>query len=329
MTDLADPPSTAVKSVEQMLAIAHAMEREAAVRYAVLADCMHRVDQREIAELLEGLAAEERGHIDRVERLAQQTLHRTLASAPIHSTLPQTFAREDEANAAALLSPYRTLSIAVRHEERAFAFWTYVAAQAESSALRELAEMFARQELIHAAKLRHARRRAFHHAEHGGRRATARDRGDELAAAEIRAEAARLEEGFAAFCVAAEQQLRSGADLITADLFRTLGDEAQRTAAVLSPTGPHVTSEFHRETAIRRSRIHGVNGAALLFEAAGMIEDVAYRYLEWLETSAKEEGRRELEARAQAATARLARINERLYALEPAIAAIGGRSGKE
>ena len=38
-----------VKSVDELLAVAHAMEREAASRYAVLADCMRRVDQREIA----------------------------------------------------------------------------------------------------------------------------------------------------------------------------------------------------------------------------------------------------------------------------------------
>jgi len=328
MTELAAPPLAGVKSVDEILAFAHAMEREAAARYAMLADCMRRVDQREIAELLDGLAAEERGHVDSVERLAQQALHRAPDSALVHSALPKTFAREDETNAAALLSPYRTLSIAVRHEERAFAFWTYVAAQSDSSVLRELAETFARQELVHAAKLRHARRRAFH-AERGGRRAPARDTGIEPASAEIRAEAARLEAGFGAFCVAAEQQLRSGADIVTADLFQSLGDEAQRAAAALNPTGSHVASELDRQTVIRRSQIHGVNGAALLFEAAGMIEDIDYRYLEWLETSARQESLQEFEARAQAATARLARINERLYALEPAIAAIGGRSGEE
>src|SRR4249919_322486 len=107
MTDLAEPTPTAVKSVEQMLAIAHAMEREAAVRYAMLADCMWRVDQREIAELLAGLAAEEQGHVDSVERLAERTLHRAPDPSLVHGALPATFAREDEANAAALLSPYR------------------------------------------------------------------------------------------------------------------------------------------------------------------------------------------------------------------------------
>jgi rubrerythrin len=322
MTDLAGPPLAAVKSADEMLAIAHAMEREAAARYAMLADCMRRVDQREVAELLDGLAAEERGHVQSVERLAQETVHHAPHAAPLHAVLPKTFAREEEAVAAVLLSAYRTLSIAVRHEERAFAFWTYVAAHSANSALRDLAEMFARQELLHAAKLRQARRRAFH-AERGAHH-PARDTTSALTAAAIRGEAARLEAAFAAFCIAAEQQLRSGADIATADLFQSLGDEAQRAVAALDPTGSYVDSDLERQTAIRRSQIHGVNGAALLFEAAGMIEDIDYRYLEWLEASASQEGRQEFEARAQAATARLARINERLYALEPAIAAIPG-----
>jgi hypothetical protein len=79
-----------------------------------------------------------------------------------------------------------------------------------------------------------------------------------------------------------------------------------------------------RQTAIRRSEMHGVNGAALLFEVAGIVEDIDYRYLEWLDMSAHQEDIREIEARAQSATERLARINKRLYALEPAIAAIPG-----
>jgi rubrerythrin len=325
MSDLAGPPLTAVKTADEMVAIAHAMEREAAARYAMLADCMRRIDQREVADLLDELAAEERSHVDSVERLAQQRLHHAPGAAPPDAVLPKTFAREEEATAAALLSAYRTLSIAVRHEERAFAFWTYVAAHSDNTALRDLAETFARQELIHAAKLRRARRRAFH-AERDQRPAATRDLETGATAAEIRGAAAVLEAAFAAFCVAAEQQLRSGADSVTADLFQNLGDEAQRAAAALDPTGSHVDSEMERKTAVRRSAAHGANGAALLFEAAGMIEDSDYRYLEWLDRSPTSEIVQELEARAQAVTARLARVNERLYALEPATAAIGGGS---
>jgi len=317
MADMREPPLTAVKTADEMVAIAHAMEREAAARYAMLADCMRRVDQREVADLLEGLAAEERGHVDSVERLAQQTLHHAPSATPLHAVLPKTFAREEEATAATLLSAYRTLSIAVRHEERAFAFWTYVAAHSSDSALRDLAETFARQELIHAAKLRQARRRAFH-AERGRLSPVAR----ELGVTEIGGAAAALEAAFATFCIAAEQQLRPGADRVTANLFQGLGDEAQRVAAALDPTGSRGDPELELQTAIRRSAAHGMNSAALLFEAAGMIEDADYRYLEWLDRSTTAESVRNLEARAQAAGARLARINERLYAIEPAIAAI-------
>src|SRR5262249_13744698 len=161
--------------------------------------------------------------------------------------------------------------IAVRHEERAFAFWTYVAAHSASSALRDLAETFANQELVHAAKLRRARRRAFH-SERGRLPPAAR----ELGVTEVRHAAAALETVFAAFCIVAEQQLRSGTDFVTADLFHSLGDEAQRVAAALDPTGSHVESELERQTAIRRSAAHGINSAALLFEAAGVIEDADY-----------------------------------------------------
>jgi rubrerythrin len=327
MNDLAEPPPAALKSADEMLAVAHAMEREAAARYAMLADCMRRVDQREIAELFAGLAAEEQGHVDSVERLAERTLHRGPDPSLVRAALPETFARADEANAAALLSPYRTLSIAVRQEERAFSFWSYVAAQSDKSVLREMAETFARQELIHAAKLRHARRKAFH-AERAARRATARDAGDRPSSAEIRTKAAQLGAAFAAFCAAAAEQVRPGGDAVTAALFEKLAGETRRSAAALATSGPGPLSEADRQAAIRRSQIHGVNGAALLFEAAGMIEDLDYRYLEWLGTSDKVEARQEFEARAQAATARLARINERLYALEPAIAAIAGRGGQ-
>jgi rubrerythrin len=323
MDSTSDPSLTTLKSADEMLAVAHAMEREAATRYAMLADCMRRVNQREIADLLDGLAAEERGHVHSVERLAQRTVQHAPGAGFTHMALPLTFRREDEANAAALLSPYRTLSIAVRHEERAFAFWTYVAAQSDKAALRDLAETFARQELIHAAKLRHARRRAYR-AERDTRPRHVRDRYDGPSPTEIRAEAARLEAGFAAFCFDAERQLRSGADLATASLFLSLGNDAQRAAASLDPSASTATWGVDRPTAIRRSETHAVNGAALLFEAAGIVEDIDYRYLEWLDMSAHQEDICEIESRARSATERLARINQRLYALEPTIADIPG-----
>jgi rubrerythrin len=61
-----------------------------------------------------------------------------------------------------LLTPYRALASAVRHEERAFAFWTYVAAHADKTEVREAAERMALEELEHVSILRRERRKAFH-----------------------------------------------------------------------------------------------------------------------------------------------------------------------
>ena len=85
----------------------------------------------------------------------------------IRWTAPETF--DDEGAATAdprLLSVYRTLSMAVRNEERAFAFWSYVAAHASSADIRTAAEALAHEELGHVALLRRERRKAFHRERH-------------------------------------------------------------------------------------------------------------------------------------------------------------------
>ena len=61
-----------------------------------------------------------------------------------------------------LLDAYKAFSMAVRNEERAFVFWTYVAAHALSEEIKAAAERMAREELGHVATLRRERRKAFH-----------------------------------------------------------------------------------------------------------------------------------------------------------------------
>jgi rubrerythrin len=309
-----NPPST----IDEILAIAETMEREAAGRYALLAECMRKVGQDDAADLFAELAAEERSHTDHVDRLAQQMLHRQPASDVTGRTLPVTFGQEDEVGAADLVSPYRALSIAVRNEERAFSFWTYVAAQSDHDELRALAETFAHQELVHAAKLRRARRKAFH-AEHSHRpRADDSHNPDE-----IRAEAAMLERIFAAFCAPAAGALRAATDIATATLLDELAEEARHASAALRSDGDGVLLEADRRAQIMRVERHCGRSAALLFELAGMTEDLNDRYLDWLNKASDPRLVQELQARAEATTARLARINQRLLSLEPSLAAIG------
>ena len=52
--------------------------------------------------------------------------------------------------------------MAVQNEERAFAFWSYMAASAKDSDIKSASEAMAREELGHVATLRRERRRAYH-----------------------------------------------------------------------------------------------------------------------------------------------------------------------
>lgn len=148
-----------LRSTNEILAMATALEEEAARRYRALCERMTRQGDTEMAELFESLARMEDSHARQVCSRAPAA---SLAGIAQHVRWerPPGF---DEAEArGASLSPYQALAFAVRNEERAFAFYTYVAAEAETPDIRAMAEDLARDELDHASLLRKYRRRAFH-----------------------------------------------------------------------------------------------------------------------------------------------------------------------
>ena len=118
------------------------------------------------------LAAAEREHVDSVARWSQSHLGKAPDPALVRWDAPETFDSETaaEIKTSRLMTPYRALSIAVRNEERAFAFWSYVAGFAEDPEIKKAAEAMAREELGHVAILRKERRRAYH-SEHDRMRA--------------------------------------------------------------------------------------------------------------------------------------------------------------
>ena len=163
MSLLKQEPAGSVKSLEELFAIAAAMEQEAATRYAEIAARMRQEGDPALAEVFERLSADEQGHLDSVVHWSEKTKGQAPDPARIRWELPETF--DDEGAATAhprLLSAYRALSMAVRNEERAFAFWSYVAAHAEVPEIRQAAEAMAHEELGHVATLRRERRSAFH-----------------------------------------------------------------------------------------------------------------------------------------------------------------------
>ncbi|MDT3684724.1 MAG: ferritin family protein [Pseudorhodoplanes sp.] len=164
MSLLKTAPRGVVRSLEEIFAIAYAMAREAATRYAQLATRARAEGVSELADLFERLAEEKRSHESSVLQWSQQRSGKAPDLSDMRWKLPQIFDEEaaGELAVSRLASAYRVLSMAVRNEERAFALWSYIAAEAETPEIRKAAEKMALQELGHVSLLRRARRQAYH-----------------------------------------------------------------------------------------------------------------------------------------------------------------------
>jgi rubrerythrin len=157
-------PAGTLHSLDELFALASAMEQEAASRYAELADEMRRQNKPDLSAVFTQLAAAEREHVDSVGRWSRSRLGRAPDPALVRWEGPGTVDAEAAVEIATsrLMTPYRALSMAVRNEERAFAFWSYLAALAEDNEIKKAAEAMAREELDHVSTLRKERRRAYH-----------------------------------------------------------------------------------------------------------------------------------------------------------------------
>jgi len=114
-------PVTEVESVEDLMDIAATMEAEAARRFEELAAQMDRQDNTETAALFRELAEDEWKHGEELAGWAAREGRRPPGTLTFSWRLPETF-QLDEAGSGYTLSPYEALSVAVRNEERAFAF---------------------------------------------------------------------------------------------------------------------------------------------------------------------------------------------------------------
>lgn len=203
-----------VSSMNQLLALARSMEQEAISGYVALAERMRAENRSDLADVFEALRQQEEQHLGNVDNWIGKT--DTAAISPVELAEPL-FDDEGAAFVAPeLLNSYRAFSMAVRNEERAFVFWTYVAAHAPTPEIREAAERMAREELEHVATLRRERRRAFHDLRRsGGKR--------------VRADIAALEQGLADRL--RDRALRSSGD--QAQQFLKLAEEAHKRSALI------------------------------------------------------------------------------------------------
>ena len=161
---LMSEPAGTLESLDELFALANAMEEEAANRYAGLAEDMRRQNKGALAEVFAQLAAAEREHVDSVTRWSQSRRGKAPDPALVRWEAPETFDAETarDIGTSRLATPYRALAMAVRNEERAFAFWSYVAAYSKDSEIKQAAEAMAHEELGHVSTLRKERRRAYH-----------------------------------------------------------------------------------------------------------------------------------------------------------------------
>jgi rubrerythrin len=314
---LLHPPEAPTGSIEEIIAAARALESAAASRYQQLARTMHQVGHEDVAQVFEDLAAEEETHVASVEQLASNLSAQRSGKEAVRWVLPETFSAE-EAGPPALLTPYKALSVAVRTEERAFAFWSYVAAHATADRVRAAAETMARQELLHASKLRIARRRAYH-AEARSRTAP-ESSAQPLTLESVRSDAARMAAEARAFLAAASARLSQLGDSESANLLLDVAAaiEAPGTAPI-----PGDDVAFHAT-----ERLKQAGPAAVLFEAEGVMERWVEHCATALARSPGEAVTAELQRLADQTVRSVARIAARLAAIEPDIRNLSAGAGQ-
>lgn len=274
---LKSEPAGTLHSLDELFALADAMEKEAAERYLELADEMAAQKRDDLAAVFSQLAAAEREHVDSVALWSRSRCGKAPDPELVRWEAPETFDAESivEIKASHLLTPYRALSIAVRNEERAFAFWSYVAAFMSDPEVKTAAEAMAREELGHVAILRKERRRAYHR-EH--------DRaGENGGAPSIRIDASVLESRLATRLAEVEARLQG----------------ASRDRA----------HELHEETVKMSARATGFGSFPAALQEANsqaMAEALTDAYLEGAERSGDPARLESLQALAECAIARLA-----------------------
>ncbi|WP_206733341.1 ferritin family protein [Luteimonas sp. YGD11-2] len=168
---LREDPEIDVVDMTTLVGIARAIEEEAVRRYALLAELMDHRGEPATAAAFRVMLEEERNHVVAVDRWAASVGEPETKAHDVEWRLPADLSSSwEDVAGSALLTPYRAFALAVENEERAFSFYAYLAARADSAHVRAEAEKLGNEELRHAALLRRWRRRAYHR-ERGSRQA--------------------------------------------------------------------------------------------------------------------------------------------------------------
>ena len=159
-TSLANLPEP--RSVEEVAAIALAVDREAERQYAALAGELRAFGATAVAALLEEIGGEHGARAGRLKANAATGERREIAPKELARFLPRALSENGAAACNLLgLTPYRVFAFAVELAQQSFKLYSYLAAAADNG-VRDYAERLAGEELSRAARLRARRRQAFH-----------------------------------------------------------------------------------------------------------------------------------------------------------------------
>ncbi len=137
-----------IDSTPVLLSYAYALEVEAGERYADLAEQMETHNNPEVVELFEKLARIEKLHADHVLEHAASLGISEIATVTYQWEGPETM---DFGDAHYLMTPHHALKLALHNEQRAFEFFSRIAAEAADPDVKSLAEEMAGEEEEHVA----------------------------------------------------------------------------------------------------------------------------------------------------------------------------------
>lgn len=144
---------SAPRTLQDFMALALAMEREAAERYALFADTLEAHNNREVAALFRTMAGYEAKHAEQIQ--AQMGWD----TPPQPSTRPPWSGPEGPETAPIdavhyLMQPWHALQLALAAEERAERFFAELARAAQDETVRVAAERLRQEEAEHVALVR-------------------------------------------------------------------------------------------------------------------------------------------------------------------------------
>lgn len=148
-----------IRSSDELLAHAIAIEREACARYAELGERMRDLGNDAVADLFQRLATLEHAHQHTLEQRAQGHALPALPTAKYAWIDAEAPRLDAHAMVLRALTPHDALEIALDAERRALAFFDAVRAEAADPALAQLAADMSAEEGEHVAWVQGALKR--------------------------------------------------------------------------------------------------------------------------------------------------------------------------